>query len=368
MSLPLLPVRPPGQRISQDAQKCILCARIAVVCEWTSVYARECVLAPLRLCVHCVSPLHFNFRIYFWVWIAIAAQLGLGGSAQLSMLMHLSLHYECLEVYMCVCVCVYICVRLPAAFFIMQKMHTIFLGNFFPIFCEYVCVCVFLFFEMHSTQIARFGSCIFCVHRSLRTGEGVMGKCNCFGVDFSVSLSTASPSTLGPLGRAPFHKFFSGVFVAFAYVVLILIACRHRHCCFWISFHLFFYFLGRPVRVVCMLSPILSFVNTAIICVPWWWHYVLKFGLPHYCLAFFGHTCPEWLPTSGMSRRMWASIFGQGVGPAGNSKDNYARTQFGTFSDLPEDAGRLKVLCVCESLCESQGSLSEALLQIIWIL
>lgn len=142
----------------------------------------------------------------------------------------------------CVCVCEYLCAFACCIFHYAKNAYHFF-GELYSDFLR-VCmgVCVFLFFEMHSTQIARFGSCIFCVHRSLRTGGGVMGKCNCFGVDFSVSLSTASPSTLRPLGRAPFHKFFSGVFVAFAYVVLILFACRHRHCCFWILFH-FLYFL-----------------------------------------------------------------------------------------------------------------------------
>lgn len=62
---------------------------------------------------------------------------------------------------------------------------------------------------------------------------------------------------------------FSGVFVAFAYVVLILIAWSVIHSFFFhISLRLRCTFSFRQVRVVCMLSPILSFVNTAIICVP----------------------------------------------------------------------------------------------------
>lgn len=225
-----------------------------------------------------------------------------------------------------------VCVRWPAAFFIMQKLHTIFFGELFH---RFLFACLGFFYYIFRNAFN--ANCTFWfVHLLCQNATG-------FGVDFRSVSPFPFPLSL--------FTTFSGVFVAFAYVVLILIACRHRHCSV-VGFHFFpfhislqssflfsFFTISGRVHVVadfifckysnyiCSLMATLCFEARLLLL----FVFFFFFGFldsPGFCTAFFRDTCAEWLSVCGCGHRFFER---KGLGTARSSKDNYARTHFGVF-------------------------------------
>lgn len=228
-----------------------------------------CVCTPLAVCIasgRCILILEYIF--------GSGLQFNSACSSAFNARAYRAFHYR-----LHMCACVWVCAFCLLHFSLCKNcIPFFFLGTFFRF--------LFAFFEMHSTQIARFGSCIFCVQNAIALG-------------WIFQLCSISP---------PFAPHFNDIFGGFCRICLrgFNFNCLVRHSFiffFHISLRLRCTFSFRQVRVVCMLSPILSFVNTAIICVPWWRHYVLKFCFFRLLLvfvlvfffSFFGHTCAECL-------------------------------------------------------------------------
>lgn len=198
-------------------------------------------------CLHFDKQSHFNFRIYFWVWIS---QLSSAFNARAC-----NAFLLCSSVCACVCVCA--CVVCLLHFSLCKKLHTIFFV---------LCFISGTFFRNAFNKIARFTSCIFCAHCRHKKQEKTNEKMHSqLGVILWAFLYVHTHTHI-PRCR---HRFFRQLSTVFAYVVLILIA-SHRIC----MLYTFLIPFPSPPHFV-PLSPILSFVNTAIMRVPLWRHLVV---------------------------------------------------------------------------------------------
>lgn len=245
-----------------------------------------CVCTPLAVCIasgRCILILEYIF--------GSGLQFNSACSSAFNARAYRAFHYR-----LHMCACVWVCAFCLLHFSLCKN-----------------CIPFFFFWVLFSDFCLLFSKCIQHKLHVLVRASFVYRMQLHWGGFFSCAVS------LPPLPRI--STTFSGVFVAFAYVVLILIAWSVIHSFFFhISLRLRCTFSFRQVRVVCMLSPILSFVNTAIICVPWWRHYVLKFCFFRLLLvfvlvfffSFFGHTCAECL-SGWEDDDDWSSIADVGI-------------------------------------------------------
>lgn len=227
----------------------------------------------------------------------------------------------------CTCVRVCECVRFACCIFHYAKIayHFFFLGTFFRF--------LFAFFEMHSTQIARFGSCIFCVQNAIALG-------------WIFQLCSISP---------PFAPHFNDIFGGFCRICLrgFNFNCLVRH-----SFIFFPYFAAPPLHfflstssgrvhvvadfIFCKYSNYMCSLM-ATLC----FEVLLFSAAPCFRIGFFLFLFRAYLCRVLKCLRGWRRLefhsgcghqSGPGVGRTSSSKDNYARAYFGSFSDSPEDA------------------------------